>query len=395
MRILEIREQSFPIASSIRNAVIDFSQMTVSVIALISDVIVNGERLVGYGFNSNGRYAPSDVIRKRFAPRLLSAATDSLTDAATGYVSPEAVQVEAMRNEKPGGHGERAVAAGVLDMAAWDLASKQAGVPLWKMVAERYGNGSASEIVEVYAAGGYYVPNGDVSSLCDEMSGYLDGGYTNVKMKIGGAPLSHDRARIEALLDFLPSESTLAVDANGRFGLIEALEYADALIDYSLAWYEEPCDPLDYQTLAAVAQVYEGVLATGENLMSSPDSLNLLRYGGLRPSRDVLQMDAALGYGLVEYARILAAMDRYGWSRRSAWPHGGHQFNLHLAAGLGLGGIESYPGLFQPFGGFADDEAVESGRVRLGNSPGIGFERKSDLFSVLESVLTSDESRIG
>ncbi|RZI05319.1 mandelate racemase, partial [Staphylococcus aureus] len=66
---------------------------------------------------------------------------------------------------------------------------------------------------------------------------------------------------------------------------------------------------------------------------------------------------------------------------------GGHQMSLNIAAGLGLGGNESYPGVFEPFGGFADDYPVENGYVQLPEVPGIGFEAKNNLYTLLRSVL--------
>ena len=127
---------------------------------------------------------------------------------------------------------------------------------------------------------------------------------------------------------------------------------------------------------AALGRAYAPPLATGENLFSVHDARNLIRYGGMRPDRDILQFDPVLSYGLVEYLRILAMLGEHGWSPRQCIPHGGHQMALHLAAGLGLGGNESYPGIFQPFGGFADAVPVVDGRVGLPDDPGIGFEGK-------------------
>jgi len=127
-------------------------------------------------------------------------------------------------------------------------------------------------------------------------------------------------------------------------------------------------------------------LATGENLFSLPDARNLIRYGGMHPDRDILQFDPVLSYGLVEYLRILSMLRESGWSARNCIPHGGHQMALNLAAGLGLGGNESYPGIFQPYGGFADTIPVEGGYVRPSEAPGIGFEEKSALYTVLKTV---------
>lgn len=205
-------------------------------------------------------------------------------------------------------------------------------------------------------------------------------------MKIGGAPLDEDLLRVEAVLDILPSGSRLAVDANGRFTVTEALDYARALAAYDLVWYEEPCDPLDYLGHAVVAEHYPGVLATGENLFSAPDARNLLRHGGLRPDRDVIQIDPALSYGVPEYVDILRVMARRGWSPARCCPYGGHQYNLAIAAAFGLGGCESYPAVFEPFGGFADNTPIRDGRVGLPDVPGIGIEAKANLHDLIRGL---------
>jgi L-alanine-DL-glutamate epimerase-like enolase superfamily enzyme len=386
MRIVEIREDVAPISSTIRNAYIDFSKMTVSVVAVITDAIRDGRPVVGYGFNSNGRYAPQGLLRERILPRLKDAPPDALLTDDQSNIDPHRCWALMMTGEKPGGHGERSVAVGTVDMALWDAAAKIAGVPLWKVLADRYRNGDADDKVWVYAAGGYYQPGKDLGALQDEMRSYLAMGYADVKMKIGGDSLAEDLRRIEAVLAVVGSGEHLAVDANGRFDLETALAYGDALAPYGLRWYEEAGDPLDYEIQAELGRRYPLPLATGENLFSMQDARNLLRYGGMRPDRDVLQFDCALSYGLVEYLRTLDAMADLGWSPRRVVPHGGHQMSLNMAAGLGLGGNESYPGIFQPFGGFADDLPVENGYVGLPQTPGIGFERKPVLMEVFSRL---------
>ena len=101
---------------------------------------------------------------------------------------------------------------------------------------------------------------------------------------------------------------------------------------------------------------------------------------------DVLQFDPALSYGLVEYLRTLDMLKGLGWSPRRCVPHGGHQMSLNIAAGLGLGGNESYPDLFQPFGGFPDGVKVENSFITMPDLPGIGFEGKSNLISVMREL---------
>jgi L-alanine-DL-glutamate epimerase-like enolase superfamily enzyme len=386
VRIVDIRETVVPIKSEIRNAYIDFSQMTVSVLALITDVIREGKPVVGFGFNSNGRYAPSGLLHDRFIPRLKAADPKTLVDESGENLDPARIWDAVMRNEKPGGHGERSVAVGVLDMAVWDAVAKIAGLPLFRLLANRFRGGVFDDKVFVYAAGGYYYPEKDLSALQKEMQGYLDLGYSVVKMKIGGAPLSEDLRRVEAVLKILKGSDQLAVDANGRFDLRTAIAYAKALAPYRLRWYEEPGDPLDFELQAKLANHYPGPMASGENLFSMQDARNLIRYAQLRPDRDILQFDCALSYGLVEYLRILGVLKDYGWLPVRCIPHGGHQMSLNIAAGLGLGGNESYPGIFQPFGGFADGIPVKDSCVKLPEIPGVGFEAKGELFRVMKTL---------
>ncbi len=382
-QITAIHDAVVPIKSSIRNAFIDFRQMTASVVAIVTNVERGGRLVVGYGFNSNGRYAPAGLLNERFIPRLLEADPGTLIDASGDNLDPARAWDVMMTGEKPGGHGERSVAVGVLDMALWDAVAKIEERPLHELLAERYGNGNAAERVWVYAAGGYYEPDKGLAELQAEMQGYLDLGYDTVKIKIGGAPLEEDLRRIEAVLELVGDGGRLAVDANGRFNLDEALAYAEAIAPYGLHWYEEAGDPLDFDLQAELGKVYRPPLATGENLFSHQDARNLIRYSGMRPDRDILQFDPALSYGLVEYLRTIDTLESLGWSRAQCVPHGGHQFALNIAAGLGLGGNESYPDVFQPFGGFADSERVVDGRVGLPRIPGIGFEAKANLWAVM------------
>jgi D(-)-tartrate dehydratase len=389
MRITDVRVIEAPLTAHMSNAVIDFSQMTVSLVAVHTDALVDGNPVVGYGFNSNGRYAQTGILTDRLLPRLRAADPELLLDPRTGVLDPMAVRRVVMRDEKPGGHGDRAVAVGTLDMAMWDATAKALGQPLYRVLRDRFRpDAELPESVWVYAAGGYYRgEEDDIAALQREIDGYLALGYRDVKIKIGGADLRTDLKRIEAVLQMLPQQAKLAVDANGRFDLLTALEYGRALGQYDLNWYEEPVDPLDYRAHAVLAEHYPGPIATGENVFSAPDVRNLLRYAGLRPDRDVLQMDPCLGYGVSEYLAMQDELAAHGWSSGSCCPHGGHQYNLAVAAGFGLGGCESYPQVFEPYGGFADDTPVTDGRVALTDAPGIGIEHKSALRQLIDERL--------
>jgi len=387
MKITCIREATAPIASEIRNAFISFTSMTISLVAVETDVVREGKPVIGYGFSSNGRYSQGGILRERFIPRIMSAESRSLIDAAHDNLDPFAVWKAFMANEKPGGHGDRAHAAGALDMALWDAGAKIAGQPLWKLLAQRFNKGRFDETVLVYPGGGYYYPGKELDGLRAEMRGYQDQGYKVVKMKVGGADLATDLKRVEAVITVAGKGENVAVDANGRFDLATALAFGRAVEPYGLFWYEEPGDPLDYALNATLAEHYAGALATGENLFSATDGKNLLRHGGLRPDRDWVQIDPALAYGLTEYLRFLDVAKQMGWSRRRFIPHGGHQLALNIAAGLQLGGSESYPGVFQPYGGFADDIPIVDGYVRLPEEPGVGVELKRQMFAEMRKRL--------
>ena len=386
MRIVEIREKTVSIASAIANAYIDFSKMTCSVVALMTDVIRDGKPVVGYGFNSNGRYGQGALMRERFFPRLMAAGPKTLVDETGENLDPFRIWATLMTNEKPGGHGERSVAVGTIDMAVWDAVAKIARKPLYRLLADRYRGGKADSKVWLYAAGGYYYPGKDMTALQNEMKSYRDLGYQVVKMKIGAVSLDEDIRRIEAVLEVVGDGKFLAVDANGRFDLDTAIAYGEAMKAYGLFWYEEAGDPLDYALQAELSTHYHLPMATGENLFSHQDARNLIRYGGMHADRDWLQFDCALSYGLVEYMRTLEMLKEHGWSTSRVVPHGGHQMSLNIAAGLHLGGNESYPGVFQPFGGFADGIAIENGYVGLPDVPGIGFETRAELFKLMKSL---------
>src|SRR6201997_1085733 len=136
VRILDSQETTKPISSPIRNAYIDFTKMTTSLVAVVTDAVRDGRRVVGYGFNSNGRYGQGGLIRERFAARIKEADSKSLLNQAGDNLDPDKVWAVLMSNEKPGGHGERSVAVGTIDMAGGDAVAKIAGRPLFRRVTE-------------------------------------------------------------------------------------------------------------------------------------------------------------------------------------------------------------------------------------------------------------------
>jgi len=384
MRITDIRERAVSLSDPMSNAAISFLEMTASAVAVDVDA---GEKgiVTGYGFSSVGRYAQSGLIVERFAPRLK--AGGDLT-AADGGLDPVRGWAAMMANEKPGGDGDRAGAVGVLDMALWDAAAKIQGVPLWRLLSERYNENRSHDRVPVYATGGHYYPDGDLTGLTDEIRLYLDQGYDRIKIKCGQNGLDDDRTRIEALLPLLGDDgSRLAVDVNcmcSTSGDTQAM--ADAYAPYGLAWIEEPGHPHDFELLTALTGYYDGAIATGENLFSMSETYNLMRYGGLRADRDLIQVDPALSYGVVEYANIVRLAEAGDWPRSQMVPHAGHLLAFHTVAGLELGAHEVAARPDFILGGLQDGVQIDGGLATLPDAPGVGFEAHDKLWAVVSGL---------
>ena len=388
MRIVDIRETAIPLKSNLRNSGFDFSEMTTSVVAVITDVIRDGKPVAGFAFNSTGRYACGAQMRDRFIPRIRKAAPETLLDASGNNIDPAKVLTCMMQREKAGGHTERSVAIGTIETALWDAVAKIEGKPLHRVLADRYSGGKLVDKVFCYVGGGWYTPGQTFKDVQDEMRRHLDDGYTMVKMKVGGLPLAEDMKRVEAVKSILPSGTLLAVDANCKFQRDEGLAYAKALKQFDLRWFEEPCDPIDYALLAEIGEAYGLAMSTGENLFSTQDVENLVRFGGMKAARnDVIQVDPPQAYGITQYARTVAMLEKHKWPRSGLFPHGGNLMSLAIAAGFGLGGAESYPGVFGAFAGYADDHKVENGYLTLSDRPGIGFEGQSALYAIMKQLI--------
>ncbi len=322
MKIIDIRESTRPIKSNIRNAYIDFSKMTLSLVAVVTDVVRDGKPVIGYGFNSNGRYGQGALMRERFIPRVLEADPASLLDdARRDNLDPHKVWATMMTNEKPGGHGERSVAVGTIDMAVWDAVAKIDGMPLLpaagRSLRQRRTPTARSSSMPPAATTGRARGSRAWSARCAATSTAA----TRWSRRRSAAlrwPRTASASR--PCCSLLGPGQKLAVDANGRFDLPTAIAYAKALSAYDLFWYEEAGDPLDYALQAELAQHYAKPMATGENLFSMQDARNLIRYGGMRPDRDWLQFDCALSYGLVEYLRTLDMLKENGWSPSALHP---------------------------------------------------------------------------
>jgi len=385
MRIVSVRERTIELASATRNSSISFDAMTASVIAVHTDAKRDGRPLVGLAFDSIGRYGHGGLLRERFIPRLLAADPDDYVDGTSG-IDPHRAWAVLMKNEKPGGHGERSGAVGLIDAALWDLAAKAAGEPLWSFLAKRHG-GRTSGKIAVYASGGHYRTANDIEGLCGDVRRAIDAGHCRFKIKIGGESLVSDLKRIDAVFGVLERGMSLAVDGNGTFDRDETLQYLEALKPYPVAWIEEPVHPLDFDLTRDIAAQSGVAIATGENLFSRDDARNLLRYAGLRKERDLLQFDISLSYGIVEYLRILDDLGEHGWGRDRCAPHAGHLLAMNSVAGLGLGLAEAAMDASTMFGRLTAGIPVDAGIATLPGVPGAGFEQTAPFPEIFDGLL--------
>lgn len=385
MRIVAVTERTIGVSSPVRSASTSLGGMTASAIAVHTDATREGKPLVGLAFDSIGRYGHGGLLRERFIPRLTDADPERYSDG-NGAIDPHRAWNVMMEDEKPGGHGERCGAVGLLDAALWDLAAKVRGEPLWRTLG-RDDTPSASGKIAIYASGGHYRAEKDVARLCDDVCRAMDRGHRRFKIKIGGAKIDNDLRRIEALLAILEPGMTLAVDGNGSFPRDAVLRYLEALAPYPLAWIEEPVHPLDFDLHNEVAALSPFPLATGENIFSCDDARNLLRYGGLRRDRDILQFDISLSYGVVEYLRILGLLDQFGWKRDRCAPHAGHLLAAHCVAGMGLGLAEVAMDDTTPFGRLTSELSIDGGTATLSDAAGAGFESLTVFAEIFSGVL--------
>src|SRR5260221_5414098 len=165
MRIVDIREKAIPLRSSLANSGFDFSEMTTSVVAVMTDVVREGRPVAGFAFNSTGRYACGAQMRERFIPRILRADPATLVDATGENFDPARVLACMLQREKSGGHSERSIAIGTIEVALWDAVAKIEGKPLHRVLAERYNGGRIASDVFCYVGGGWYLPGRTIADL--------------------------------------------------------------------------------------------------------------------------------------------------------------------------------------------------------------------------------------
>lgn len=384
MRITAVAERTVKVESPVRNARVDLSEMTVTALCVVTDASADGRPLVGFAFNSFGRYACGGPLRERFIPRLMAMAPADLLDETGTNLDPPRILAHLKAREKSGGHAERSMALGTLEIALWDIVAKREGRPLYEVLAERFGGTVPDGAIPTYAAGGFYGGADPVETVTRDVAGWARAGFRDAKIKAGCDDRGLDMRRIEASLAQLAPGGRLALDLSCAFDAQGAVAFAHDVAGYDLWWLEEPCDSLDFEGYRAVHEA-GAPLAGGENLFSAPEFANFLRYGGF-DGRIILQPDPPMTYGITGLVEILAVAQAHGVPRQAVFPHGGNMMSLHAAAGLGLAGVEAYPGQFGIFGGFSREVEISGGMASLPRAPGFGFEEQPALFALFAEL---------
>jgi L-alanine-DL-glutamate epimerase-like enolase superfamily enzyme len=212
----------------------------------------------------------------------------------------------------------RAISA--IDIALWDLLGKQAGLPLYRLL------GGYRNVVPAYASGGYYRPGDPVAAIRAEMARYADLGFHDFKMKVGGASLEADVARVQAAREVIGPHGRLALDANNAYRTVpEALRAARAFAPFDPWWFEEPLPPDNVEGHAELARQLEVPIATGEIHQTRWDFRALLERHGA----DILQPDAGVLGGVSEWLRVARAAEVFDVP---VAPHWHADLHVHLAA---------------------------------------------------------------
>jgi D(-)-tartrate dehydratase len=383
MKIVGIQEEAIKLNLSLSNSMFSFKEMTTSIVKVTID---NGSKLInGYAFNSTGRYACGAQMRNRFIPRILDHNQNDIL-RSNGDIDTKKVVKKMLTGEKPGGDMERSVAIGTIEIALWDALAKNYDLPLYKYINNIYPEYNTTNKMFCYVGGGYYDEKKTLDDLAVEVQNNFDNGYRLMKIKVGGAPIKEDIERIERVIKVTGSPEKVALDANGGLTKDNYLEYAKQLSSYGLRWFEEPVQPSDYEGYNKFIEHYGSSVAGGENLYSEQDIYNLIKHGGFRVGKDVLQIDMPQSYGISYFKDCLDRLKQVNWSLDQITPHGGNQMSLHIACGFGLSMCEAYPNVFGVFSGYDDSYIVNDGYITLSDRPGIGFEGQNDLFNLFSEM---------
>lgn len=329
----------------------------------------NGSVGVGEGWTS---YASTNALRATIdddvAPLVLGRALDDTGDL-NRLVRDSCVM--------SGRYGISAVALSAVEMALWDLRAQAKGLPLWRFL------GGESNHVPVYASGGLYGPTKTPDDLGQELRSYSEAGHTRVKLKVGGADLDEDAARVAAARQAIGPDISLLVDAHYTFGEVEALRFAEAVAPYDVGWLEAPILPDDWKGHDRLAAACPLPLCGNETLPWRT-SFERLAEAGV----DYLMPDVSACGGIAETMAVGDIAKRHG-----------KQLTLHSSSSAVLFLASLHVGAAHPathsvehhqmhtwFNETADisGDMVRRGSIALSDRPGLGIDANR-LMAALET----------
>nr|WP_233361629.1 enolase C-terminal domain-like protein [Streptomyces sp. GMR22] len=298
------------------------------------------------------------------------------------------------------------MAAGAVVNAAWDLAARQAGKPLWQFLAEM----SPEELVELvdfrylsdaltpeealailraaepgraeraallrergypaYTTSPGWLGYSDEKMIKLAQEAVADG-FGQIKLKVG-ADLDEDLRRMRLAREAVGPDVRIAVDANQRWDVAEAVRWMSALAPYDPHWIEEPTSPDDVLAHAAIRAGQPVKVATGEHVANRVVFKQLLQAEAV----DFVQIDAARVAGVNENLTILLLAAKYGLP---VCPHAGGVGLCELVQHLAMFDYVAVSGSWEDrvieyvdhlHEHFADPAVVESGRYRAPTAPG-------------------------
>ncbi len=386
MRIVDIRETAIPLKSNLSNSSFDFTEMTTSVVAVVTDVVRDGKPVCGFAFNSTGRYACGAAMRARFIPRILAAKPDMLLDEA-GLLDPAKILACMMQREKAGGHSERSIAIGTIEVAVWDALAKIADQPLYRLLAERFNGGKVPDKRVLLRRRRLVLAGPDHPGFARR-----DAPPSRRRLHHGQDESRRPAARRRPAAAGSGAASGGLRRASRRRRQLQirprrgarlcqgARALQAALVRGAVRSARLRADGGARRRLCAAARDRRKPVLHGRR--REPGALRRAGAPGTTSSRSTRRRPTA--------SRNTRARSpcwkRRGWPRASLFPHGGNQMSLAIAAGFGLGGAESYPGVFGDFGGFADDARIENGAITLSERPGIGFEGQGRLYRIMREL---------
>ena len=331
--------------------------------------IETDDGIVGWG----ECYGPSAVARAyietQFAPRI---------------IGRDAFDVEVIwedlynRIKDYGGKGMAASALSGIDIALWDIIGKSTGKPIHKLI-----GGAHRTEVTAYATGLYFIDMDRlVEEAVEEAQGYVEEGFTAVKMKIGLGDPKLDIRRVAAVRKAIGDATRLMVDANHCLTVPQAIRIGRELEQLDVEWFEEPISPEDIDGYVEVTRALDIAVAGGENEMTRWGFRDLV----VRKAMDIVQPDVCAAGGISECRKIATLAAAHGVE---CVPHAwgsviGVAATLHFLAALPdqPPSFRPTPPMFEfeqcenPFRDLLAKEPIvqQRGKVQIPTGAGLGIE---------------------